>query len=304
VGTRRLTMPAGSRLMPTIAGRQISDIGLGTMALSLPGRPSTERAESVILSAVEHGINWIDTADSHGLGDGIEGHGEHLVADVLERHHLRDKVLVATKGGHVWPAGQPRWVADGRPAHLRAACERSLRRLRTNSIDLYQLHSIDPAVPAREQFDALAELADSGLIAAAGISNVTVEEFGLAASILGPRLAAMQNEGSVFEEPDPSIKSRCCELSTTFIAHSALGGATPSLTLDETPEITAIARRHGTAPVMVAVSALLALVPGGTALRQHISHHGDHLGAGPANSAVFWQARYEVSAVQPPRSHL
>jgi len=212
--------------MPTIAGREISDIGLGAMALSLSGRPSTERAESVILSSVEHGINWIDTADSYGLGDGIEGHGEQLVADVLERHHLRDKVLVATKGGHVWPSGQPRWVTDGRPAHLRAACERSLRRLRTDCIDLYQLHSIDPAVPASDQFGALAELADNGLIAAAGISNVTIEEFDLAASILGPKLAAAQNEGSIFEQPDPGIVVRCRELSITFIAHSAIGVAT------------------------------------------------------------------------------
>jgi len=252
--------------MPTIAGREISDIGLGAMALSLSGRPSTERAESVILSSVEHGINWIDTADSYGLGDGIEGHGEQLVADVLERHHLRDKVLVATKGGHVWPSGQPRWATDGRPAHLRAACERSLRRLRTDCIDLYQLHSIDPAVPASDQFGALAELADNGLIAAAGISNVTADDIDLAASILGPRLAAVQNEGSIFEHPDPGIVARCRELSITFIAHSALGGASRSLTLDRSPEITAIARRHGTSPAMVAVSALLALVPGGAAL--------------------------------------
>ncbi len=252
--------------MPTIAGRRVSDIGLGTMALSLAGRPSAERAESLILNAVEHGINWIDTACSYGLGDGTEGHGEHLVADVLDRHHLRDKVLVATKGGHVWPVGQPRWVADGRPAQLRDACERSLRRMRTSSIDLYLLHSIDPAVPASDQFGALAELADSGLIAAAGISNVTIEEIDLAAGILGPRLVAVQNEGSIFERPDPDIVGRCRELSITFIAHSALGGATRSQTLDRSPEITTVARRHGTSAAMIAVSALLALVPDGAAL--------------------------------------
>jgi len=88
------------------------------MALSLAGRPSAERAEWAVLNAVEHGINWIDTACSCGLGDGIEG-GELLVADVLDRHHLRDKVLVAPKGGHVRPVGEPRWVADGRPTQLR-----------------------------------------------------------------------------------------------------------------------------------------------------------------------------------------
>jgi len=252
--------------MPTIEGRGISDIGLGAMALSLPGRPSAERAESVIVSALEHGIDWIDTADSYGLGDGIEGHGEHLVADILDRHHLRDNVLVATKGGHRWPAGEARWVADGRPAHLRAACERSLRRLRTNSIDLYQLHSLDPEIPASDQFGVLAELVDDGLVAAAGISNVTAEDVDLAASILGPRLAVVQNEGSIFEHPDPSIVGRCRELSITFIAHSALGGATRCRTLERSPEIMAIARQHATSLAMVAVSALLALIPGGAAL--------------------------------------
>jgi len=252
--------------MPTIAGHEISDIGLGTMSLSLPGRPSAERAESVIVNAVENGINWIDTADSYGLGDGVEGHGERLVADVLDRHGLRSTVLVATKGGHVWPAGRPRWEANGRPAHLRAACERSLRRLRTSSIDLYQLHSIDPAVPASDQFGALVELADDGLIAAAGISNVTAEDVDLAAGILGPRLVTVQNAGSVFEQPDPRVVARCRELSITFIAHSALGGPTRSLALDRSPEIMAIAQRHGTSPAMVAVSALLALIPDGTAL--------------------------------------
>src|SRR3984957_1932617 len=128
-----------------------------------------DEAIRVLRRAVELGVTLIDTADSYGPNI-----SEELIAEAL--HPYPEGLVIATKGGKVRP-GPGRWVDDGRPEHLREACEGSLRRLRLDRIDLYQFHRPDPRVPIAESVGALAELKDEGKIRHIGVSNVTEQQF-------------------------------------------------------------------------------------------------------------------------------
>src|SRR5580693_7602504 len=132
--------------------------------------PPRDRDEAirVLRRAVELGVTLIDTADSYGPNV-----SEELIAEAL--HPYPDGLVIATKGGKVRP-GPGRWVDDGRPEHLREACEGSLRRLRLDRIDLYQLHAPDRNVPLETSVNALKKLQDDGKIRHIGLSNVTIEE--------------------------------------------------------------------------------------------------------------------------------
>jgi aryl-alcohol dehydrogenase-like predicted oxidoreductase len=117
---------------------------------------------------VELGINFIDTADSYGPGV-----SEEIIAEAL--HPYPAGLVIATKGGFDRP-GPGEWVENGRPEHLRSACEGSLRRLRLQRIDLYQLHRIDPKVPAEDQLGTLKDLQTQGKIKHIGLSEVSVKQ--------------------------------------------------------------------------------------------------------------------------------
>ena len=145
------------------------------MHLSIQDRPRRSRAFEVIHAALDAGVTLIDTADVYCLDDSEIGHNERLVAKALESWSGdRDRVIVATKGGVKRPSG--RWEMDGRPEHLRAACERSLAALGVERIDLYQLHAPDPKVPLAESVGALADLQREGKIRWVGLSNVSVPQ--------------------------------------------------------------------------------------------------------------------------------
>src|SRR5512132_3581014 len=163
--------PLGGTL--TIGGDvTIHRLGFGAMRLCGPGvwgeslDPSA--AKRVLTRAVELGITLIDTADAYGPEV-----NERFIAETL--HPYPDELVVATKGGLTRPRREA-WNRDGRPEHLRAACEGSLRRLKLQRIDLYQLHAPDPAVPLEESVGALAELQAEGKIRHIGLSNVNVSE--------------------------------------------------------------------------------------------------------------------------------
>src|SRR3954467_4992774 len=143
-----------------LGNAEVGAIGLGEMPLSISGRPDEARAIATIHAAVDAGVTLIDTADAYCLGEDDFGHGETLVRKALEGR--RDGVLVATKGGHTRRGTA--WELDGSPGHLRAACEASLRALRTDRIDLYQYHRPDPGVPFAESVGALKELRDEGKV--------------------------------------------------------------------------------------------------------------------------------------------
>jgi pyridoxine 4-dehydrogenase len=133
----------------------VNRMGFGAMRISGWEEPQyPEEVRAVLRRAVELGVNFIDTADSYGPEV-----SERLIAEAL--HPYPEGLVIATKGGFTRP-GPTRWVPDGRPEHLREACEGSLRRLRLERIDLYQLHRIDPRVPAEESLGALAELNKKG----------------------------------------------------------------------------------------------------------------------------------------------
>src|SRR5713101_4565913 len=146
---------------------------MGFGAMRITGRgiwgepPDAGRAEATLRRVVELGVNFIDTAYSYGPEV-----SERLIAETL--YPYPDELVIATKGGLIRP-GPGQWIPDGRPEHLRAACEGSLKRLRVEQIDVYQFHRPDPNVPYEESIGALVELKAQGKIRHIGLSNVTVE---------------------------------------------------------------------------------------------------------------------------------
>src|SRR5580658_3923222 len=155
-------------------------LGFGAMRITgegIWGEPADRStAVRVVRRAVELGIDFIDTADSYGPSV-----SEEIIAEAL--HPYPSHLVIATKGGFERP-GPNRWVENGRPEHLRSACEGSLRRLRLDRIDLYQLHRIDPKVPAEEQLGTLKDLQAEGKIKHIGLSEVSVRQIQHAQTIV------------------------------------------------------------------------------------------------------------------------
>src|SRR5215216_3897492 len=171
-----------------IDGTAVFPIGLGEMPMSLSTRPPEERSIRTIHAAVDAGVNVIDTADAYAWDEHDIGHGERLLAKALRGR--RDGVIIATKGGHT--RNGRAWELDGRPEHIRAACEASLRALGTDRIDLYQFHRPDPAVPYAESVGAFKELQEEGKVRWVGISNASVEQIEEALGIVD--VVAVQNQ--------------------------------------------------------------------------------------------------------------
>jgi aryl-alcohol dehydrogenase-like predicted oxidoreductase len=214
------------------------------MHLSLQARPPEHEALGVIRAALDAGVRLIDTADVYCLDQSDIGHNERLVAEALRgwRGPL-EEVLVATKGGLVRPGG--RWERDGRPAHLRAACERSLRALGVDRIGLYQLHAPDPAVPFEESVGALADLRREGKIRWVGLSNVSVAQIRAAEAIVP--IASVQNRLNPFfrEALAEGVVRYCEEQGIGFLAYSPTGGGRLNLKLPAHPVLRPMAARHG-----------------------------------------------------------
>jgi aryl-alcohol dehydrogenase-like predicted oxidoreductase len=241
-----------------IAGTDVFPIGLGGMPMSLAGRPPEERSIRTIHAALDAGVNLIDTADAYSVDDTDVGHNERLIAKALRGR--RDGVLVATKGGHTRPGGA--WELDGRPEHIRAACEASLKALETDRIDLYQYHRPDPTVPYAETIGAFKELQDEGKVRWIGISNANVDQIEEACSIAD--VVSVQNQLSL-EYMSPIAKGEvalCEERGIAFLPWSPLGGIPRA---DEAAgshgAVRAAAEAHGVSPQQVALAWLLALSP-------------------------------------------
>jgi pyridoxine 4-dehydrogenase len=228
-------------------------IGYGAMALTGLGGwgepPDPRAAKDILHRALVLGVQLFDTADSYGPDV-----SEQLLADAL--HPYPSDMVVATKGGSI-REGPWQLRADGRPAHLRATCDGSLRRLRLDRIDLYQLHTVDPAVPLEESVGALAELKAEGKIRHVGLSNVTVEQIEAARKIVP--VVSVQNEYNLAARGAQAEIIAYCEreglaylpwqpLAKGSLArvHGALG---------------AVAARHGATPAQVALAWLLARSP-------------------------------------------
>jgi aryl-alcohol dehydrogenase-like predicted oxidoreductase len=185
------------------------------MQLTGPGvwgaPPDRGEALRLLRRAVDLGVTFFDTADAYGPYE-----CELLVAEAL--HPYRD-LVVATKGG-LRRHGPGRWSKDGRPAHLKAACEASLRRLRVDCIELYQLHAVDPAVPLEESLGALAELRAAGKIRRIGICNVTSDELERALAVVP--FVSVQNRFSVADRSTADVLERCEARGIAFVAWAPL----------------------------------------------------------------------------------
>lgn len=246
--------------MPTAAAAGAMTLGntftvhrLGFGAMRLTGRgifgPPRDRAECVrvVRRAVELGVTFIDTADSYGPAV-----SEEIIAEAL--YPYPSNVLIATKAGLERP-GPDRWTTNGRPDYLRTACEGSLRRLRLERIELFQLHRIDPAVPEADQFGVLADLRREGKINLIGLSEVGVDEIERARETLP--VVAVQNRYNIADRTWEFVVERCERHSIAFIPWSPLGAGA----LDVPSAMQQVARRHAASTMQVALAWLLARSP-------------------------------------------
>lgn len=235
----------------------VAAVGYGGMHLSIEGRPDEAQAIRVIHAALDAGVTLIDTADVYCLGEHDIGHNERLIARaVREWRGLRDSIVIATKGGLTRPGG--RWENNGRPAHLRAACERSLRALGVDEITLYQLHAPDPEVPFDESVGALARLREEGKILHAGLSNVSVAQIEAAGNIV--QIASVQNRLNPFfrEAVDSGVVGHCEAHGIGFLAYSPTGGGRLNTKLPGHPEVADIASRLKASAHAVVIAWVLA----------------------------------------------
>ena len=233
-------------------GLSVRRLGFGAMRITGDGvwGPPADRdgALATVRRTVELGINLIDTADSYGPKV-----SEELIAEAL--HPYPDDLVIATKGG-LERTGPGQWPRNGRPDHLREACEGSLRRLQVDRIDLYQLHSPDADVPYEESVGAIKELQDEGKIRLAGVSNVSVEQLEQAREIL--EVVTVQNRFNLGDRNSEDVLDRCEELGIGFIPWFPLNAGSLAEPGGAAAEI---AERHGAQPGQIALAWLLARSP-------------------------------------------
>jgi len=240
-----------------LADTTVSVIGYGGMHLSLADRPAEADAIRVIHAGLDAGMTLIDTADAYCLDAAETGHNERLIAGALRQWPgPRERILVATKGGIVRTGG--RWDRNGRPDHLRRACDASLRALGVEQIGLYQLHAPDPAVPFAESVGALAELRRAGKIRWIGLSNVSVAEIRLAEEHVP--IQSVQNRLNPFfrEALSGGVVRYCAERGMVFLAYSPTGGGRLTRRLPDHPVLSAIGRRVGATAHAVCLAWVLA----------------------------------------------
>jgi pyridoxine 4-dehydrogenase len=226
---------------------RVNRLGFGTMRLTGPGiwgpPADPQAAVGVLRRAAELGVDLFDTADSYG---------PEVAEDLLRQAlHPYDGLTVATKAG-LLRTGPNRWHPCGRPEYLRQQCELSLRRLGVERIDLFQLHRIDPAVPAAEQFGLLAELVAEGKVAAVGLSEVGVEEIEAARSAV--EVVSVQNRYNLVDRGSDDVLRYCTEQGIGFLPWAPVAAgrlAEPGGPVAETVE------RTGATPSQVALAWLL-----------------------------------------------
>ncbi len=227
-------------------------MGFGAMRITgqgIWGDPKDPaEAKRVLQKALELGVNFIDTADSYGPYV-----SEDLIAEAL--YPYTDGLVIATKGG-LTRQGPDQWLPVGRPEYLRQCVEMSLRRLKTDTIDLYQLHRIDPKVPAEETLGALKELQTQGKIKHIGLSEVSIEELEHAQTIVD--IVSVQNLYNLSERKSEKLLDYCTEKSIGFIPWFPVAGGDlvkPGGVLDQA------SKAHGATVAQLALAWLLKRSP-------------------------------------------
>jgi aryl-alcohol dehydrogenase-like predicted oxidoreductase len=262
------TIPAAAAGTITIGGDLVVNrMGFGAMRLTGKGvwGPPRDPAQAVrvLQRAVELGVNFFDTADSYGPHV-----AEELIAEALYPY---PGLVVATKGGFERP-GPDRWVTNGRPDFLRRQLEGSLRRLRVERIDLWQLHRIDPKVPEREQLEAVLEFQREGLIRHVGLSEVSAAEIERARKVLP--IVSVQNRYNVTDRHWEAEVDSCEREGLAFIPWFPLSAGA----LEAAGGLERVAQRHGATVFQIALAWLLARSPAmlvipGTSSVEHLQEN-------------------------------
>jgi aryl-alcohol dehydrogenase-like predicted oxidoreductase len=253
----------------TIGGTlTVNRMGFGAMRLCgkhVWGWPEDrENALRVLRRAVELGVNFIDTADAYGPRV-----NEEQIAQALYPYPAG--LVIATKGGSTRP-GPTEWGRDGRPERLIAACEGSLRRLRLERIDLYQLHAVDPSVPLEEQVGALRKLRDDGKVRCIGLSNVNLEQLRHAERVV--EIASVQNNYNVGNRSSEPVLEYCENSGIAFLPYFPLDAGD----IGAVDALKPIAAAHGATIFQVALAWLLRRSPAalpipGTSSPEHLAEN-------------------------------
>ena len=232
----------------------VNRMGFGAMRITGPGiwgePKDVAEARRVLRRAVELGVDFIDTADAYGPQV-----SERLIAEAL--HPYPAGLVIATKGGFVRP-GPDQWVPDGRPEHLREACEASLKRLRLTRIDLYQFHRIDPKVPLEDSIGELARLQKEGKVRHVGVSNFSVTELARARRVTP--IVSVQNRYNVADRSSADVLALCQHEGLAFIPWAPIArGSSDTLERNAASKaLEAIAHAHGVSVFQAAIAWLLA----------------------------------------------
>jgi pyridoxine 4-dehydrogenase len=263
------TEPAAAAGTVTVGDLTVNRMGLGAMRLTgrgIWGEPADrEAAGQVLRRAVELGVNFLDTANSYGPEV-----SENLIAETL--HPYPEDLVIATKGGLTRP-GPGEWRRDGRPEALREALEGSLRRLRLERIDIYQLHSVDPMVPLEDQVGTLAELQREGKIRHIGLSNVDTRQLAQAREVVS--VVSVQNRYNLGDRYSESVVEACERQGLAFLPWFPL--AVGELARS-TGRLAEVAGTRGATPAQVALAWLLRRSPAilvipGTSSPQHLEEN-------------------------------
>lgn len=229
----------------------VNRMGFGAMRVCGPNvwGPPKDRAAAhrVFRRAIELGIDFVDTADSYGPHV-----DEELIAEAL--HPYPEGLVIATKGGLLRPRASA-WDPDGRPEHLKRALEGSLKRLKLQRIDLYQLHAPDPKVPYADSLGALADAQREGKIRHIGISNVSVRQLEQARKIAP--IVSVQNEYNIEDRSSEEVLKACERLGIAFLPWYPLGAGS----VLKSSRVKKIATRVAATPAQVALAWLLAKSP-------------------------------------------
>ena len=267
---------------------QVSPLGLGCMGMSTAyGRPDEASSKATLERALERGVTLFDTADMYGRGANEKLLGRHL-------HDVRDEIVLATKTGILTMPGLGLPIGlDASPARIARAADASLRRLRTDVIDLYYLHRVDSRVPIEESIGAMAELVDAGKVRALGVSEVTADE--LRRAHAAHPIAAVQMEWSLFSrDPERSVVPTAHELGIGIVAYSPLGrgmltgspAATTQIGLVDYRRLLPRWNRRNLAENLAQV--------------QVVGEVADEVGARPAQVALAWLLGHDPDVVPIP----
>lgn len=237
-------------------GLKVRAVGLGGMPMSARSdRPSEADSIKTLHAAFAAGTDFVDTADVYCLDDSDIGHNERLIAKAVSA--WKGRVVVATKGGLTRPGG--RWERDARPEALRRACERSLKALGTDCIELYQLHAPDEKVPYADTIGALKRLQEEGKVRHIGLSNVDLSQ--LDAALKVARIESVQNQLNPKDTEDirSGLVKACAERGVAYLPYCPVGGGHGHASLAKHPTLLRLAEKNQASPYCVVLAWLLSL---------------------------------------------